>query len=422
MRITIFGVIWILVICWCMWQKNIKYMVFITLLFMTFQCDTIFFLGNVGVGPQILTSSAFIAKCVFNARWQLRFRRSYAFLSLLALGYIAVIVVSYVMNDITESRTIMYIVQLFIYIVCFLCMIHFVEVMDGGTLYQLIRTVSIFILAVGVVQYLTTSAILPEIIRPVLKTLFFNEDSLNIGFNYGYYPRVTSVFMEPSYFAPVLTGMFYYFLSMQKEWSKNFVLLGLIFLELILTRSSTAYGAFLVVGILFILFQAKIKLGWKVLLTIVAAIGFLCIFVFFYDILNDVIFSKSSSDSYIIRIRSNAYAQEQFQKSPWYGIGYREATANSIIYSLLGELGIIGFSIYVVFNLKCICPVFQRGKRAEAYDRQEIAIRFALLSAIVCQIIAVGQVDMCSYWFWAYVLALSMGIRNVSVKELAVQR
>ena len=59
---TIFGIIWILIILYCFFQKDIKYMVFITLFSMVLQCANVFAFENFSVGPQVVTNLIFVIR------------------------------------------------------------------------------------------------------------------------------------------------------------------------------------------------------------------------------------------------------------------------------------------------------------------------------------------------------------------------
>jgi hypothetical protein len=208
--------------------------------------------------------------------------------------------------------------------------------------------------------------------------------------------------MEPSYYAGFVVGAFYYLLSFREKWKSNAWIIILLVIEIIMTKSSTAYGAFLVVGILFVLLAKNINIKWKIIGIVLASVGLCVIYFGFYNILDTVIFSKDSTGSFSTRTRMNNEAIRAFESSELYGVGYKNCRGSSIVYSLLGQLGIIGLTLYVVFNIEICIPLLNNVKKTCSEYIDSNGIRFAVLSAIVCQLIACPDLDLCTYWFWLY--------------------
>lgn len=399
---TIFGIIWLIIVLCAFFKNNMRYMLFFTLLFMTFQCDHVIVIDKLGIGPQILTSVVFITKAVLSKGCVLRLRKGRTLLVMVSFLLFASIIVSCVYNGILADK-ILSIVPIFSYMFCFFAMMFFCNGITSEELYNILRWIIIFHLVMGIVQILTTIEILP--LRPVLKVLFYNETDAAVYFQYSNYNRIMSTFMEPSYFSGILVGAFYYFLSIKEKWKENIILLAVTFIELILTKSSTAYGAFAIIGIVFILCQNRIKIQTKVLILIVATVAFAVVYFGFYNLLDAVIFSKSQSGSGIVRKNMNLHALRNFETSKWFGVGYGNIRGSSIIYSLLAETGIFGFTAYLFFNFVMFAPMIQKGRKVEnKYNSDYIGIIFAVMGAFFCQIIACPDLDLCTYWFWIYVL------------------
>lgn len=411
---TFFGVIWLAIVLWCFSRQDIKYMLFITLLFMTFQCDNVIEIGTTGIGPQQLTSVLFVVKVLFNSRGKIYRPKRCACILITVYLLLAAVLASCLYNGIFEEK-ILNIGQLAIYIICFTFVLLGASTVDGEMLYRMLRTIVIFLLIMGVIQVFTTMEVLP--LRSILKVLFYNDNSTTVYFNHSEYSRLMSTFMEPSYFAGLLVGAFYYFLSLCDRWKENYVLLAAIFVEILFTMSSTAYAAFAIVGIVFILLQDRINIQIKTILLGVAALGFVVLYFGFYDLLDAVIFSKSETGSYLTRTNMNKYAYNSYLDSVWFGIGYKNARGSSIFYSLLAETGRLGLGAYFLLNITAMLPIitgtFTRGK----VSNQHIGVLFAVMSIFLCQLVACPDVDLCTYWFWMYVLAVSLkgariGLRN----------
>ncbi|MCC8068150.1 MAG: O-antigen ligase family protein [Ruminococcus sp.] len=411
---TFFSIIWLAIVLWCFSRRDIKYMLFITLLFMTFQCDNVIEIGETGIGPQLLTSVLFMVKVLFNSGGKIYLPKRCGRVLIAVYLLLAAVLASCFYNGIFVDK-ILNIGQLTIYILCFTFILMGASTVDGETLYRMLRTIVIFLLVMGMLQLLTTTGVLP--FRSILKVLFYNDDSTTVYFNHTGYSRIMSTFMEPSYFAGLLVGAFYYFLSLRGKWRENYILLLAIFVELMLTVSSTAYVAFAVVGVVFILLQDRINIQTKMIVVVVAAVGFAVLYFGFYDLLDSAIFSKTESGSYLTRTNMNNSAYKSYLDSVWFGTGYKNARGSSIFYSLLAETGRLGLGAYFLLNLIVMLPLFTGAFMRRRVSNQHIGILFAVLSIFVCQLVACPDVDLCTYWFWIYVLGVSLkegGLDEVS--------
>ena len=157
----------------------------------------------------------------------------------------------------------------------------------------------------GVIQWLTSNNILP--LKSILKAIIYNDNGGSVAFLAGS-KRLYSTFMEPSYFAGFLVGSFFYLLSITDKWKENYFLMGSIFVELLLTRSSTGYGAFAILCVLFIITSKKMSTQRKILLILIGIIGVFFAFAFAYKTLDAVIFSKGQTGSAGTRNVWNIYA------------------------------------------------------------------------------------------------------------------
>lgn len=400
---TIFGVLWIALILIGMLMPNLNAMIILTLLSSTIQCSNIIVLGGNGIGPQVITSAAFVIKMLLH-RQNLKIRIRHGVLGI-QIGVILIfimVLISSCAND-TFGTNFLRVIQLFIYILCFFMMYRAGEAVDAEFVYRTLKKITVFLLAVGAVQFLITSGILPRL--SIFQTIFYNDDlSGVIYYTRDNYFRILSTYMEPSYYAGFLVGAFYYFLSYEEKRRENLFFLACILLEIILTFSSTAYGAFMLIGI--IIFASSKELKLKIFIFIGGIAGLLVMYFGFYDILDSVIFSKMESGSGIARYYYNISAQKKFASSPIYGVGYKEARGSSLFYTLLAEMGILGLSAYIITNFQIILPVFSK-KRSQCFSSEYLGICLALFSVVTCQMIAVPDLDICTYWMWMNFLALA---------------
>ncbi len=420
---TLFGLIWIFVIIYCFKKNEIKYMLFVTLFFMTFQCDNVIYLNTVkGVGPQVLTSICFIIKFIFTSGLKLKkIKEDKSLIASISLSTIFfLIIVSGIINNCLFGKELL-ILQLAVYIVTFFLMKRAIYSVDKFELYRIIRTIIVFIVVVGIVQWLITGFI-PSA-KFLLKYIFFNDnDSENIYFNYvdkAHGKRIYSTFMEPSYFAVFAVGAFFYLLSFWSKIKENLILLLFLLTIILVSISSTAYGAFVITGGVFVVSSKELKIKWKIFL-ILSAVAFGIILVTMsYGVLDAVIFSKSTTSSGITRARWNREAYEGFLASPIIGVGYKNIRGSSIIVSLMGELGIIGLVSFLMFNFSSIWNVFFRFSKE--YTVGYYGVLYAVISSFVCLIIACPDLDLCSYWFWLYLLSCYNGQELIKYKKKMIR-
>ncbi len=401
---TLFGILWLGAMLYALAKKNIKYMLYLCLFNMTLQSTNVIVLGSLGgVGPQLMTSGLFVLKAISlkirNGKLQVLKREPLMtkwFLVLLVLEIICSAQFSH-----TLSSSMLSIIQLLIYILCFFAISN-IDASRQLDTYKLIRSIIVVMICFGVIQWLTSNNILP--LKSILKAIIYNDNGGSVAFLAGS-KRLYSTFMEPSYFAGFLVGSFFYLLSITDKWKENYFLMGSIFVELLLTRSSTGYGAFAILCVLFIITSKKMSTQRKILLILIGIIGVFFAFAFAYKTLDAVIFSKGQTGSAGTRNVWNIYAARAFMSSPILGTGYKTVRGSSIIYSLLGQIGIAGMVIYIATNLTMVFGLLRVNKKNEKFSESQ-GIAYAVLGCLLCEIIACPDLDLCTYWFWIYCAGL----------------
>lgn len=394
---TLFGIIWIGAIISCF--SRIKNLFALLLLSSVLQCSNVISVGEFAVGPQVITSLVFIIRYIMGSRYEIRRPDK---INSAVLFLLFAVLVSLLFNGVISTYLI-YFIQLLSYAVCFMLLRNIV--IDSATIYKYIKRLTIFVLVMGIVQILITSGFFPRL--SIIESIFYNEQE-SVVFNWpsavaGNYYRLTSTFMEPSYCSCFLVAMLFYFASVYQQYRNtgNFVLMCCIVVELLLTQSSTGYGALLIGGLLFILLSKNIEAK-----KIVSFCGIICVVfvvIFARDVLDEVIFDKVDSSSGIVRGQWNARALRAFAESIIFGCGYKSVRGSSLFYSLLGQLGLLGFIAYFVLNLILIIPLFYRGKSNISFYLE--GLRFGLFAVIVCQMIACPDLDLNAYWCVMWMLA-----------------
>ena len=70
MTITLFGIIWIVLLIYSFYKTRIQFLISLTLLSMIFQCTNVIELNNQGIGPQLITSITFIIRSIYISQRQ----------------------------------------------------------------------------------------------------------------------------------------------------------------------------------------------------------------------------------------------------------------------------------------------------------------------------------------------------------------
>lgn len=405
---TLFGTIWILLIISCF--SKIENIVVLTIISSTLQCDNVLQISGFGIGPQVITSLCLVVRVMFsviiNNETRIKIKKYSFRLKSSVLIMFAIIVVSSIWNSVLGSNYAR-LAQIAAYIMCFYSMFYCGKYIDEKLIYKIIKKTTIALIVIGLVQFGITSGFLPRL--SIIKALLYNDTSETvIYYDYNNYYRIMSTYMEPSYFAGYIVGAFYYFLSYKEKRKENYALLSIIILALLLTFSSSAYGAFVIVGIIFFITTKEGKL--KVYILIAGLLVFAVMYFAFYETLDTVIFSKMSSNSAVARELWNKAALIKFYQSPLWGNGYKTSRASTIIYTLLSEIGVVGFTAYTITN--CLVLYHAISHKCRATNEQK-GLALAVFSVVATQIIAVPDLDICTYWMWMNLFALSLSLESI---------
>ena len=397
MTITLFGIIWIVLLIYSFYKTRIQFLISLTLLSMIFQCTNVIELNNQGIGPQLITSITFIIRSIFISQRQAT-KQKYPYLIASLFLFVIYILFNSIYNGLLSNNT-ANIIQILLYLLCAIRLHKYRNIIDEQELITQVLFIIKFILIFSPVQYLATKGVIP---REFLVPLFFNDMGENVYFHYpDRYQRLLGTFLEPSFCAPFLVGSFFFILHMQKRIKNAKSILILIIIELILTKSSTGYGTFFIIFIIYILACGN-KKHFKYIIPI-----FLIGAIFYYltkdNLLQEVIFSKMESDSGKFRGQQDFNAIYLFLSNPVTGSGLGSSRASSLITTLLAELGIVGITLYAITFFASSYPLINQQK----YTQLEISSRLFILSIIFSQLIAIPDLQYCVYWLSLYIIALS---------------
>ncbi len=401
MTFTFFGIIWISFIIWAFVDKRQNALVYILLFSMVLQCDNVVILGERGIGPGIVTSIVYIIKSVFfvHSRSKETCLRYNVSLGGLFLFFMYILVFDILNGDFENHG--LQIAQLFIYLSCTFMLYRNSVSFSFIDIDRFIKTITIFLLVVGLFQFFATGQILPKF--ELITDLLYNDTGPFVYYHtQSVYWRVLSTFMEPSYYSTLLVGLFFYVLYREKYIKKSYLLMVFILVELVLTFSSTGYVIFIVFMIIYFVLVGKIQYIVRLIPLLLILMAFL---MYMPSILDDVIFNKMETNSGMERNKMNEIAMEVFNNNMLYGIGYKEIRASSFVISVAAECGIIGLFLYSIFFVSQNIHLLNR--RVIAKVSCETGTRMMVACCIMGQFIACPDLELSTFWLTMYLCSIS---------------
>lgn len=398
---TLFGIFWIAYLLHCLSKKGMYHMFFALSLSMVLQCDNVFHFGSIGIGPQITTSIFFIIYYSFKNQFKFPIQKENG---LMLIGLVMLLFPIFIsLNDQNGIRILM----LLFYIICSMVVVGVAKYLLYDELYEILYRISLIVLIIGFLQIPMTMGIVPKLW--IFKSFIYNDVSSAQFYIYNSinYIRFFSTFQEPSYCAPFLIAMFFFFFESGKKSKRNTRICIFLLLAIFLTFSSTAYGCFLVLILLWLLWSDNRRLKkYAIPFLLVGMLFFLTVG---HSIIDNVLINKMESGSGAVRSNLNSAALKVFFNHELFGSGYKNARASSLFYCLLGELGVVGLIGYLLFNIGLIVKSGRRLIRQES---------LMLLAGVVSMMIACPDLDLCSYWLIVYIVKLLMQMKYMSEKDI----
>ena len=318
------------------------------------------------------------------------------------LGLLLIILTaSLIHNDTYERSNLIPLLMMAIYTLFFFSLSSCKLRITAQWLERTENRILVFVLVIGTLQMLCKSGM--TFLTEPLQLLIYNDvENTDVIFNYKDLTRFYSTFMEPSYCSAYLVGMFAAIIVRRTLTVRNILLCGLTGLAILLTRASTGFGGVAIILCLLLITRAKKKIfRIYVPLFIVAA---LYLFWINPDLVNEVIFDKINTSSFKTRNRLNELAFAAFMGSPILGIGFRNIRASSLLMSLLGEAGFLGFFVYLMLLLCVLSLALQ--KKTPNLTRQR---SYFALGIMICQLIACPDLNFSP--FWMALFTLEMGLK-----------
>lgn len=407
---TFFGILWMLLIIWSFCKTDIRPMMALTLVGMIWQCNNVFSFNGISCGPQLITSAFFILKSVLYSKARILQKiKSIDFAWFFFLLYIPINV--FILNPEIANKKFLEVLQITVYIVTFKQFYKMSVYVDAQFVDRCIKLLAKILFFVGIVQLCIEFFKLPK--DNIFAFLVYNDKyNTNICYYNKNVIRLYSTFMEPSYCSAVFVGLFFYYFFRTNIYKPKKRIVWIIILGVctLLTQSSTAYGTIALLLLLYMILYINNFKTW-IALSVISLVGLYLLFG--TNLLQTVIFDKFTSGSGIVRANMNFRAWENFLTSKMTGVGYGNSRGSSILFTMLGELGIIGFLPYLLFLFQTIRLVAQYSK---TQNTLLIGTTFMVIAGILSQVIACPDLDLSSFWLTMYFFALGLGITNQQKK------
>lgn len=368
MSITAFGIIWTIIVLYYFCRKNLANFAMLVLYSCVWNYSAVIRVGGDGVRPFVWASLFFIIKFLILTRRGRTVERGDTRIALYLIAFFAwaliiTLIGTYVFKGLeilkssenlsvitqTYDGTFGYyrFISLFISCAVVICITKISGEIGPLRLCKTLKNMAVTVAIVGAWQYLTVSEILPNIDILTKFIYSYTPNNYLAGYvtNVGY-ARLMATFSEPSYCGSFISSIFWCLLCSNGGEFKNqrnkVVLLVVLLVEIILTKSSTAYCVF-ILGVLSLLFKKRgsMRVSTFVTLTIII-VGAIIFGMANTELLDQVLFKKLEGGSAFTRGQWNTWALKTFENTHWLGLGYDSIRASSLVYNLLGNVGIVG--------------------------------------------------------------------------------
>lgn len=429
MTLTLFGVIWCsLALLFVLFPP--RYLYVLMLVSCVFQAASVFSFGNLWITPFFFTQILFLIKIspYFLANG-LSFNLSKVTFYFLILVFFAIMItftapiifsglrvvspmysfeVNYATSGTALKFTMSNVSQIFLFIInvtTLLMVYRFAPVIINFNQLYLSYYISISIFALFSIWWLVS------------------RDTLPVDFLYsngGYSitalaeSRLASTYSEPSSAGAFIASSLAPLLFARRKFGIIILGLGMIFL-LALNRSSTAILTAITSFLLFFILRGtssqRVLISTCLLIIITALI-----FILFGDVIFSLYDQKMSSDSGVIRSWSNYLSLSALFNSYFLGMGLGSNRASSLLLTILTNLGLVGFTLFVVVIYFLVKPLFLNRSNPDA-----IFFLTLFLGFVLGAFFSVPDISSPSLWmFLIYVASASALISKVDRNDIKI--
>ncbi|SDN50798.1 hypothetical protein SAMN04488516_102342 [Desulfonauticus submarinus] len=271
----------------------------------------------------------------------------------------------------------------------------------------------IMILFFSFYQLLQSIVYLPNIFKIINNTISnqFHLVSINLsGINF---LRVAATYSEPSYLSSFLVSIFSFAFSSFILYKKLLWLLILVSILILLSASSTTYLCSLIMIFVVLMFawftcfrkKEKLLRSFIILLLCLTAIFIFVSYIIGLNnmmiILNDFLFNKMYSYSFINRIKADIYSFFIFSDSFGLGMGIGSTRPSSLLPCLISTVGVWGTFFFLLF-LYYFLRYSYYSLKTSAY----FPYFFLVPSVIVTQLVAYPDFTNPTLWQMLYIVLI----------------
>jgi hypothetical protein len=215
--------------------------------------------------------------------------------------------------------------------------------------------------------------------------------------------RFNGTFKEASYcggfLSPVLTAL------LLGEKKKDQILMSIVLIAAILNASST--GLVVLLGGVFVYFLKGRNVSLKSMLVACGIFGVLAILVTGnFHVIDTLLFQKLQTSSGIQRTLMNQNCWDVLLGTKLLGVGFNHIRGSSFLFSMLGQSGVVGTALLIVFVYK----VFVGHTGKINWEKCGKARRFAIVYmafSLFGQVLAQPDIFLSNFWFGIFLLILT---------------
>jgi hypothetical protein len=249
---------------------------------------------------------------------------------------------------------------------------------------------------------------------------------------FGFLPRISSTFVEPSYFAMFMVGFLawtYINLLKNENPTKIFYRLFIFFIALFSLVVSTSTTGFAARAIFFILhafvnlFSRNNRIV-KIKIMIILLILSLTIFLLYFfvpgidTILNAIIFDKGTTNSSLHRLAADQFSFTVLHESNYFGAGLGSNRPSSFLTFLISNTGILGFLLIFISMVVLLIYAMRANSQKRASQEDVLSCEasgWALLVMIIAKVLAGPDLNFPPMWILLGYFILS--IRQIQYKN-----
>jgi O-antigen ligase len=241
--------------------------------------------------------------------------------------------------------------------------------------------------------------------------------------------RISSVATEPSTLAACLLIAFVFVLFavtknlplISKGWDR--FALAIIFGALMISTSTAAYLGLAVVVVIYMVFLKQMRIRRsKYVIALLALAALVGLTVAFFspaqDIFTSLVVGKADTYSGVARAYSVALAAQYFLQYPILGLGWGSVTSHDLVFKLLSNTGLLGFSVFSFFLFSLLRRLWRGSRAVGIVDPEWRWWSTCLLGACLVMVfinLTVGFDFVFEYLWFLLGLAMSVPVLNTAL-------